>query len=189
MEILLVKNIVCHRCVVSVEDILNKAAVPFQEVLLGEIHLTNEINPDQMGNITSNLKNEGFEVIESRMSELIEKIKRLVITRARNEVDKNESKDKLSVYLSEKLHYEYTYLSSSFSAVEGRTIDNFYIEQRIEKAKELLNYGQMTLSEIAYELGYNSSSYLSTQFRKTTGMTPTDFKKAGIAKRKVLDKS
>jgi AraC-like DNA-binding protein len=188
MGILFVKNMVCPRCVVAVEDILNKTSVPFQEVLLGEIHLTNEINPEQKGNITSNLKNEGFEVIESRMSELIEKIKRLVIARARNEVDKNESKDKLSVYLSEKLHYEYTYLSSSFSAVEGRTIDSLYIEQRIEKAKELLNYGQMTLSEIAYELGYNSSSYLSTQFRKTTGMTPSNFKKAGIAKHKVPDK-
>ena len=142
-----------------------------------------------MGNITSNLKNEGFEVIESRMSELIEKIKRLVIARARNEVDKNESKDKLSVYLSEKLHYEYTYLSSSFSEVEGSTIDDFYIEQRIDKAKELLSYGQKTLSEIAYELGYNNTSYLSTQFKKITGTTPTDFKKAGIAKRKGLDKS
>ena len=77
----------------------------------------------------------------------------LVIKKARNEVDKNEIKLNLSAYLSEKLHYEYTYLSSLFSAVEGRTIENFFIEQRIEKAKELLDYGQMTLSEIAFELG------------------------------------
>jgi len=187
MEIILVKNMVCPRCVVSVEDILNKADVPFREVLFGEIHLTNEISWEQKETLAANLKNEGFELIESHMSELIEKIKLLVIKRARNEVDKNEIQLNLSTYLSEKLHYEYTYLSSSFSAVEGRTIDNFYIEQRIEKAKELLIYGQKTLSEIAFELAYSNTAYLSTQFKKTTGTTPTEFKKSGIARRKALD--
>ena len=189
MEILLVKNMVCHRCVVSVEDILNKAVIPFHKVLFGEIHLANELSRVQKENLVGNLKNEGFELIESHMSELIEKIKLLVIKRARNEVDKNGIRINLSTYLSEKLHFEYTYLSSSFSAVEGRTIDNFYIEQRVEKAKELLSYGQKTLSEIAYELGYGNTAYLSTQFKKTTGTTPTEFKKAGIARRKALDKS
>jgi YesN/AraC family two-component response regulator len=113
----------------------------------------------------------------------------LVIKRARNEVDKKEFRQNLSTYLSENLHFEYTYLSSSFSAVEGRTIDSFFIEQRVEKAKELLSYGQKTLSEIAFELGYSNTAYLSTQFKKTTGMTPTDFKEAGIARRKALTKS
>lgn len=189
MNIVLVRNMVCHRCVVSVEDILNKAAVPFLKVLFGEIHFTNKISREQKETLATNLKNEGFELIESHMSELIEKIKLLVIKRARNDVDKNEIRQNLSTYLSEKLHFEYTYLSSSFSAVEGRTIDNFYIEQRVEKAKELLSYGQKTLSEIAFELGYGNTAYLSTQFKKTTGTTPTDFKEAEIARRKALDKS
>lgn len=189
MNIVLVKNMVCHRCIVSVEDMLVKAAIPFHKVLFGEIHFANELSSVQKETLVGNLKKEGFELIESHMSELIEKIKLLVIKRARNEVDKNEIRINLSTYLSEKLHLEYTYLSSSFSAVEGRTIDNFYIEQRVEKAKELLSYGQKTLSEIAFELGYSNTAYLSTQFKKTTGTTPTDFKEAGIARRKALDKN
>lgn len=189
MNIVLVKNMVCHRCVASVEDILTKAAVPFSKVLFGEIHLTNEIGREQKERLAANLKNEGFELIENHMSELIEKIKLLVIRRARNEVDKTEFRQNLSTYLSEKLHFEYTYLSSSFSAVEGRTIDSFFIEHRVEKAKELLSFGQKTLAEIAFELGYSNAAYLSNQFKKTTGMTPTDFKEAEIARRKAIGKS
>jgi len=86
------------------------------------------------------------------------------------------------------LNYEYTHLSSSFSEVEGRTIENLFIEHRIEKAKELLVYGEMTLSEIAFELDYSSTAYLSTQFKKITGLTPSYFKEVGISKRKALDK-
>ena len=108
--------------------------------------------------------------------------------KARNEVDKKEIKMNLSAYLSDKLHYEYTHLSSLFSEVEGRTIENYFIEQRIEKAKELLIYDQMTLSEIAFELEYSSTAHLSTQFKKITGLTPSHFKNVGIEKRKALDK-
>ena len=122
------------------------------------------------------------------MSGLIEKIKILVLKRARNELDKTEVKLNLSSYLSKNLNYEYTHLSSLFSSVEGRTIETFFIEQRIEKAKELLIYGQMTLSEIAFELDYSSSAYLSSQFKKVTGLTPSYFKEVGIAKRQALDK-
>ena len=93
----------------------------------------------------------------------------------------------MNIILVKNMLYEYTYLSSSFSAVEGRTIENFFIEQRIEKAKELLSYGQMTLSEIAYELDYSNTAYLSTQFKKITGITPSCYKEAGIANRKALN--
>src|SRR5436190_21351590 len=121
------------------------------------------------------------------MSGLVEKIKQLVIKKARNEVSEKERKTKLSVYLSQHLHHEYTYLSSFFSSVEGRTIENYFIEQRIEKAKELLVYGQMTLSAIAYELEYSSVAHLSSQFKKITGLTPSYFKQVGTQKRKSLD--
>ena len=187
MDILLVKNMVCHRCILTVENILIKSAIPFDKVLFGVIHLKKDISQEQKKNLSSNLKNEGFELIDSRLNGLIEKIKLLLIKRARNEVDKKDIKLKLSTYLSEELHYEYTHLSSSFSEVEGRSIENFFIEQRIEKAKELLSYRQKTLSEIAFELGYGNTAYLSTQFKKTTGTTPTEFKEAGIARRKALD--
>jgi len=140
MDILRVKNMVCHRCILSVEDILNKSAIPFDKVLFGEIYLKNEISREQKENLSANLKNEGFEVIDTRLNGLIEKIKMLVIKRVRNEVDKKESKPNLSTYLSEELHYEYTHLSSLFSEVEGRTIENFFIEQRIEKAITLCKF-------------------------------------------------
>lgn len=188
MDIILVKNMVCHRCLHSVEDILNKSEIPFDKVLFGEIHLKNGLTQEQKENLAAKLKNEGFELIDSRLNGLIEKIKLLLIKRARNEVDKKDIKLKLSTYLSEELHYEYTHLSSSFSEVEGRSIENFFIEQRIEKAKELIFYGQMTLSEIAFELDYKSSAYLSSQFKKITGTTPSDFKESGIARLKALNK-
>lgn len=188
MNKILVKNMFCHRCIVSVADILDKAAIPYYRVLFGEIHLVNELSVERMENLSAKLMTVGFELIDSRMSGLIEKIKMLVIKKARNEDDTTEIKLNLSAYLSEKLNYEYTHLSSSFSAVEGRTIENFFIAQRIEKAKELLVYGEMTISEIAFKLDYNSTAYLSNQFKKTTGLTPSYFKEFGITKRKALDK-
>ena len=187
MIIVLVKNMVCQRCVDSVEDILKKAAVPYNKVHFGEIHLPVELNREQKQSLSATLKIEGFELISGHMDELIEKIKLLVIKRVRNEVDKKDIRLNLSTYLSDSLQYEYTYLSSLFSDVEGRTIENFFIEQRIEKAKELLDHGQMTLSEIAFELGYSNTAYLSTQFKKTTGITATDFKGARVKKRNALD--
>lgn len=179
---------VCHRCVLSVESILTTAAIPYRTVTFGEIHLVSPLTPKQNGLLSARLKDVGFELIDNHMSGLIEKIKQLVIQKARNEGDKKDSRVNLSAYLSEKLHYEYTHLSSVFSSVEGRTIENYFIEQRIEKAKELLIYGQMTLSEIAFELDYSSLAHLSTQFKKTTGLTPSYFKEVGMAKRKALDK-
>jgi AraC family transcriptional regulator len=188
MDILLVKNMVCNRCILSVEDILNKSGITFDKVLFGEIHLKNVLKQEQKETLSAKLKSEGFELIDSHLNGLIEKIKILVIKRARNEVDKKESKVNVSTYLSEQLHYEYTHLSSLFSEVEGRTIESFFIEQRIEKAKELIFYGQMTLSEIAYELDYKSSAYLSSQFKKITGTTPSYYKEKAIARLKALDK-
>lgn len=185
--ILLVKNMVCRRCVLAVEDILKKTSIPFQKVVYGEIHLKNDITTAQKELLKYRLENIGFELINTRISRLIEKIKMLVIKRARNEAGENDSQIKLSVYLKGLLHHEYTYLSNLFSQVEGRTIENFFIEQRIEKAKELIVYAELTLSQIAFELDYSSVAHLSNQFKKITGLTPTYFKKVGTARRKSLD--
>ena len=184
-EVLLVKNMVCHRCLLAVEDVLIKSAIPFNKVITGEIHLPEKISQDQTDMLSARLVTIGLELIDNRMSGMIEKIKQLVIKKARNEVDENNKK--LSVYLSEHLHHEYTYLSSFFSSIEGRTIENYFIEQRIEKVKELLVYNEMSLSEISFELEYSSVAHLSNQFKKITGLTPTHFKKIGSAKRKMLD--
>jgi len=184
---LLVKNMVCHRCVLAVEDILHNTEIPFSKVLFGEIHLTGELPEEKKEMLREKLAGIGFELIDNHLGALIEKIKTHVIKKARNDVDEKDNTMKLSNYLSDKLHHEYTYLSSLFSSVEGRTIENFFIEQRIEKAKELLVYGQMTLSEIAYELEYSSVAHLSTQFKKITGLTPSYFKELGASRRKSLD--
>jgi AraC family transcriptional regulator len=179
---------VCHRCVLAVEDILHKEAIPFHKIIFGEIHLCNELTPAQKLQLEKRFESIGFALIENRNAALIESIKQLVIKMARNETTEKENKMKLSHYLSEKVNHEYTYLSSLFSSVEGRTIENYFIEQRIEKAKELLVYGQLTLSQIAFDLEYSSVAHLSTQFKKITGLTPTYFKEMGIQKRKALDK-
>ena len=187
-NVLLVKNMVCDRCIHTVETILNKSSIEFQKVLLGEIHLAERLSDKQRASITSGLAKAGFELIENHMGALVEKIKQLVMRRARNEDSAHEKKLNLSNLLSEKLNYEYTYLSSLFSSVEGRTIENYFIEQRIERAKELIVYGQKTLSEIAFELDYSSTAHLSSQFKKVTGLSPSHFKEIGTAKRKALDK-
>lgn len=184
---ILVKNMVCQRCVMAVESILEAGQVSFQKVTFGEIQLTHALSGEQKAYLKESLDKVGFEMIDSQTGGLVEKIKQLVIKRARNEVRDEERKIKLSLYLSDKVHHEYTYLSSLFSAVEGRTIENFFIEQRIEKAKELLIYDQLTLSEIAFELEYSSAAHLSNQFKKITGLTPTYFKEIGSMKRKALD--
>ena len=178
---------VCQRCVLAVEDVLVRLAIAFNKVIIGEIHFSEDITQEQINKLGSGLASIGLELIDNRMSGIIEKIKQLVIKKARNEVTEKEKKTKLSIYLSQNLHHEYTYLSSLFSSVEGRTIENYFIEQRIEKVKELLVYKEMSLSEIHYELDYSSVAHLSNQFKKITGLTPSHFKKIGADKRKMLD--
>lgn len=178
---------VCRRCILATEDILKHLAIPSQQIIIGEIHLSEKISQDQIDLLSDSLNGIGLELIDNRTRGIIEKIKQLVLKKARNEVDTKEQKLKLSVYLSAHLHHEYTYLSSLFSSVEGRTIENYFIEQRIEKVKELLVYKEMTLSEIAFEMDYSSISHLSNQFKKTTGLTPTHFKQVGSNRRRLLD--
>jgi AraC family transcriptional regulator len=186
-EILFIKNMVCHRCVLAVEDVLKKEAMPFQKVIAGEIHLAEKLSTEKNDLLKIRLNAIGLELIDNRMSGLIEKIKQLVIKKARNEVEEKESKTKLSAWLSQHLHHEYTYLSSFFSSVEGRTIENYFIEQRIEKVKEMLVYNEMTLSQISFEMEYSSVAHLSNQFKKITGLTPSHFRKVGSIKRKMID--
>lgn len=185
---LLVKNMVCTRCVMTVEDILHRTGIAYDRVLLGEIDLSQPLTDAQKDTLLAQLQAVGFELIDSHSTVLIEKTKQLIIRRARCEIDPREAALTLSRYLSDHLNYEYTHLSSMFSAVEGRTIEQYYIEQRIERAKELLVYGQHTLSEIAHQLGYSSVAHLSSQFKKTTGLTPSHFREVGAARRQSLDR-
>ncbi len=187
-SILLVKNMVCQRCMMAVENMLNNLAIKFQKVMIGEIHLADTITADQYTFLNSGLAQIGLELIDNKKGGIIEKIKQLVIQKGRNEVTEEEKKMKLSVYLSGKLYHEYTYLSSLFSSIEGRTIENYFIEQRVEKVKELLVYNEMTLLDISVEMDYSSVAHLSSQFKQVTGLTPSHFKKVGSVRRKLLDK-
>ncbi len=178
---------VCHRCILAIEDILRKLNIPFQQIIIGEIRLMGMMTQAQLELLKNNLHAVGLELIDNKTHVLIEKIKQLALKKARNEVSAKEQKVKLSALLSDQLNHEYTYLSSLFSSIEGRTIENYFIEQRVEKVKELLVYKEMTLSEIAFEMEYSSVSHLSNQFKKITGLTPSHFKKVGSHRRKLLD--
>jgi AraC-like DNA-binding protein len=187
-EILLVKNMVCHRCVLMVEKALEESGISFLKVVNGEIHLKNKISEIQKEKLKQKLDAVGLELIDHKVTGLIEKIKTLVIQKARNEVDEKYKQLKLSSYLSDNLNMDYSYLSGLYSSIEGRTIENYFINQRIEKAKELLVYGEKNLSEIAFELDYSSVAHLSAQFKKVTGLTPSHFKMVGSDRRRSIDR-
>jgi AraC-like DNA-binding protein len=169
----------------SVESILKKLDIPFSKVRLGEVDLFREISQTKIKNIENELKQVGFELITGRTNKIIEDIKQLVMEYI---ALGDEKKSKLSSFITDKLHYDYSYLSDLFSSIEGTTIEQYLILQRIEKVKELLVYDQLSLTEIAYQVGFSSVHHLSAQFKKTTGLTPTHFKKIGAEKRRGLDR-
>ncbi len=187
--ILHIKNMVCQRCILAVEGILQQLDIPFHQVLVGEVRLCEPLSDTRREAMQEALELIGLELIDNRKTGIIEKAKQIIIKKARNEVEESEKNQKLSVLLTGQLHLDYSYLSNLFSSVEGRTIENYFIHQRIEKAKELLVYDQMTLSEIAWELGYSSAAHLSNQFKKVTGLTPSHFKEVGTARRKPVDEA
>jgi AraC family transcriptional regulator len=186
-HVLHIKNMVCYRCILTVKGILDDLDLPYNDIKLGEVHFEKPLSEDQKKQIKDKLEPTSLELIDNRLNQLIEKAKNLIIQKARNEVPDEEKKHKMSSYLADKLAIDYSYLSNLFSSVEGRTIEKYFIEQRIEKAKELLVYGQLNLSEIAYQLDYSSVAHLSSQFKKTTGLTPSHFKEIGKSKLKSLD--
>lgn len=184
-----IKNMVCQRCALAVEAILLEAGIAFHRIAVGEAELCDPLPDDKRQALQQSLEKIGLELIDNRKTATIEKAKQLIIKKARNEVGETEKNQKLSAFLTDQLHLDYSYLSNLFSSVEGRTIEHYFIHQRIEKAKELLVYDQMTLSEIAWELGYSSAAHLSNQFKKVTGLTPSHFKEVGAARRKPLDEA
>lgn len=155
-------------------------------VTLGEVELEKDIDDDEKSVINNHLRTFGFELIDDKKSRIIEKIKNIIIDLVHHQG--NDTKTNLSDVLSSKLHHDYNYLSNLFSEVEGTTIEKYFIAQKIEKVKELLVYDELSLSEIAFRLNYSSVAYLSNQFKKVTGLTPSHFKQIKEEKRKPLDK-
>lgn len=175
---------VCHRCIIVVKQVLEQLKIATVHVGMGEITLKKSLNERRLQELEAMLQELGFELLNNAKQKQIEKIKALLIKK----VQSGELEEHFSVsgFLSKALQKDYSSLSRLFSAVTGITIEQFFILQRIEKVKELLVYDELTLSEIAWKLGYSSVSHLSAQFKKTTGLTAGSFKKIG-GQRKSLD--
>ena len=177
---------VCNRCIMVVQNELDKLDLSAISIKLGEVIFEKEPTTEEKQNLAEALSALGFEVIDDKKSRIIEKIKNIIIDLVHHQ--DNEAKTNLSDLLSNELHHDYNYLSNLFSEVEGTTIEKYFIAQKIEKVKELLVYDELSLSEIADRMNYSSVAYLSNQFKKVTGLTPSHFKQIREDKRKPLDK-
>ena len=169
-----IKYMVSLRCKMVVKEELKKLGLHFIVVDLGEVEILEELTESQHDSLKAVLHNSGLELMDDKRSVLIEKIKKVIIEMVHyaDELPKINYSD----YISEKLHYDYTYLSNLFSEVKGMTIQQFIILHKIEKVKELLLYEELNLTEISYQLQYSSVAHLSNQFKKITGLTPSQFK-------------
>lgn len=177
---------VCHRCKMVVQTELEKLNLHPVNIALGEVVIEEkELSKEQAKQLDEALKAVGFQLIDDRKSKIIEGIKTFVINAIHYKDE--QPKKNYSERLSQHLHHDYSYLSNLFSQVEGITIEQYIINQKIEKVKELLLYDELSLSQIAMQLGYSSTAHLSAQFKKLTGLTPSKFKQLGVESRKSLD--
>jgi AraC family transcriptional regulator len=182
---LYIRNMVCDRCLMAVRQVLNDEGIEYRQLQLGEVELSATLSADQLDKLAVRLKSIGFELLDDKKSRIVEKIKSTIISIIHHSDE--ELNLKLSALLTDKLGMDYHYLTTLFSSVEGITIEKYTILQRIEKVKELMMYNEMTLSEIAFDMGYSSVQHLSQQFKKVTGLTPTQFRELKENTRKPLD--
>jgi AraC-like DNA-binding protein len=167
-----------------VKSELEKLGLHYIIVELGEAEIMEDISPAQLDRLDIGLKKSGLELMDSKKSILVEKIKTCIIELVH--YTDEQIKINLSDYLSEKLNHNYTYLANLFSEVKGTTIEKFYLSHKIEKVKELIVYDELNLTEIADKLHYSSVNHLSNQFKKMTGLTPTHFKNLKKKRRNTL---
>jgi YesN/AraC family two-component response regulator len=168
-----------------VKALLEKEGLHPLEVNLGEVELAETLSKEQQSQLNNLLKTSGFEIIDDKKSQTIEKIKNTVISLVHHSDEMLTTN--LSTLITSQIHQDYNYLSNLFSEVEGTTIEKYFISQRIERVKELLVYNELTLSEIAAQTGYSSAAYLSNQFKKITGFTPGHFKLLKEHKRRNIE--
>jgi AraC-like DNA-binding protein len=174
---LYIKNMVCDRCILVVREELIKQGFHPLDIRLGVARIQeDEFDATQRERLAKKFDEIGFELLDGSKSRLIERIKTIIIEKVHHSNFLDDIKVNWSDLLSDQLHYEYSYLSNLFSSVEGITLEQYIIRQKIEKVKELLFNDELNLSEISYKLGYSSVQHLSTQFKKVTGQTPSQFK-------------
>ncbi len=184
---LLIKNMVCNRCVRVVREELEKIGLSVSKVELGiaTINLTGDVI--QYDLIQNTLQKEGFELIEDHKASIIESIKHLVINEIHHHTSEKPASQNFSDFLVRKIGYEYSYLSNLFSSVEKTTIEKYIIAQKIERTKALLLNGEISLSAIAWQLDYRSVAHLSNQFKQVEGTTPSEFKRNNLNTRLSID--
>ncbi|MGQ2983079.1 helix-turn-helix domain-containing protein [Flavobacterium sp.] len=181
-----IKNMVCPRCIITVEKLLETLQLDYAGVALGAINLKQELSAAQLQALDQKLSGYGFSIITKPNEVLVEKVKNCIISIIHNQKG-IQIKENFSGLIRAATGTDYSATSILFSASEGVTIEKYIILQRIERAKELLTYNDLTLGEIANVLGYSSPQHLSAQFRKITGLTATAFRKTGADHRVCLD--
>ncbi len=179
---------VCDRCKIVVRQELEKLGMSPTSIQLGEVEFSIPISVQNKQKIKSSLEQVGFELIDDKKSQGIEKIKNIIVALVHQDKGTKRMKVNYSEYIAREMGRDYSYLSNLFSSIEGITIEHFIIHQKIERVKELLVYDELSLNQIASLMGYSSTAHVSNQFKKVTGLTPSYFKTVGKNKRKSLDK-
>ncbi len=176
---------VSSRCKMAVKEQLKKLGLHFIVVDLGEVEIMENISTEQREQLKISLLNSGLELMDDKRAVLIEKIKNTIIEMVHHtdEIIKTNFSD----FLSKKLNHDYTYLSNLFSEVQGTTIAQFIISHKIERIKELMIYGELNITEIAWKMNYSSVAHLSNQFKKMTGLSPSHFKQLSVKKRSPIE--
>ena len=175
---------VCSRCKMVVKDQLIKFGVNPITVELGEVEIAEELNSELKEFLNKQIQLFGFFLIDDKKSQLIEKIKNTIVLLVQTDEPMRQN---FSIQISQLLHHDYSFLSNLFSEIEGKTIEKYFIAQKIERVKELLKYDELSISQIALQMGYSSVAYLSNQFKKETGLTPSFYKSQRHKKRLNID--
>lgn len=176
---------VCSHCAEVLKEKLDEAGFPVQNIELGELWLSKPVDESGYRQLLSVIRTNGFDLINDENSRIVERIKQLIIQQVRSG---QPMEGNLSDYLSSRIHKDYQQLSRLFSAVEGKSIERYFILQKIERAKELIVYDEKSLGEIALELDYSSQQHFSRQFKKETGLSPSHFKEIKENKRTSIDR-
>lgn len=182
---LYVKYIVSIRCRIMVQEALKKMGLHFVLLDFGEVEIMENLTNEQFLELKIMLFKDGLELMDNKKTILIERIKNVIVEMVH--YTSKIIKTNFSDYLSDKLHYDYTYLANLFSQVQGTTIEQFIISHKVERIKELIIYGESNMTEIAIRMNYSSVAHLSNQFKKVTGLSPSHFKKLKNRRRSPIE--
>lgn len=183
---LIVKNMVCPRCIMAVQNLCQELSLPYSQVRLGWVEFSNTLSEHQLSALSQSLQSLGFELVERQEQRLIVELRTAILSLVRSE----KAPQSLSAELSSRLGLDYEYMSRTFSNIEGKTLESLYINQRIEYAKELLEYSELSIKEIAYKLHYSSVAHFSKQFKQVAGITASSYQALRLdqRERRALDK-